>query len=132
MSIYCNNCGTELDDNSKYCYRCGDELINPSKVPITDSSKECPICGSCSWRTEEETILVPGKIVSKTKIHLFNPFVPLVTTKERVVRPDRYEVNRYHVCKNCGFCPEARNQLTRKVIGFVVIVIIFLIACAYE
>ena len=49
--MYCNNCGSKLDDNSKFCKECGTKVEkenNDNKTEVKEKKKEivkCPSCG---------------------------------------------------------------------------------------
>lgn len=36
--MFCNNCGTQLSDDSKYCYNCGTILQDDNQAPVVSSS----------------------------------------------------------------------------------------------
>lgn len=71
---------------------------------ITKNGKDiiCPKCKSpyCEFFYEERNLTV-DRYKTKTKVHLLNPFKPLVEEKTRVTPGQKFTVTRYR-CTQCG------------------------------
>lgn len=72
---------------------------------ITKNGKDviCPKCKSpyCQYYYEER-VFMADRYKTKTKVHLLNPFKPLVEEKTRVIPGQNIQVQRYR-CQNCGW-----------------------------
>lgn len=43
--MFCKNCGTQVEDDSKFCNNCGAEIIKEKKSQYVGEVKKCPNCG---------------------------------------------------------------------------------------
>ena len=72
---------------------------------ITVGNKDilCPKCRSpyCQYYFEERQ-LTPDRYKTKTKVHLLNPFKPLVEEKTRITPGITYQKKRFR-CNSCGW-----------------------------
>ena len=73
------------------------------KKTSTGTNKICPKCkcNHCQYYYEE-MVIFPARYRTKTKVHLLNPFKPLVEEKTRITPAQTIQVKRYR-CTNCGW-----------------------------
>lgn len=78
---------------------------NPNHDGIVDGGRDiiCPKCKSsaCQYAYKEVQV-IPDQYRTKTKVHLFNIFKPLVEEKTRVI-PGVTKMEKQYRCMNCGW-----------------------------
>ena len=135
---YCQNCGTEVQDNVKFCPNCGQgqrtsEILIHQNRNNNGKRLHCPNCGSTSISPIVETEVNSGLTMSHS-----------IGRKNSISSTGFYNTHRnYWMCGECGQkfrnlqnleeeLKKHRSNVTRAIIGIVLIAVIMIASVAID